>query len=177
MSKEECEIYNLRAQDGEFDKCEVRQSLALILAEAKEQSGFHVGDEKVLIQIYPTPDGGCELFVTKLSCLGDRERKAVCSSDNLSTFETVHYIFRFECLDDLTCAARALKNKSVKCDVYLGADGAYYIEAEGHTVDGVNGLMPLYEFGTRLSELPYDVLFEHGRLLCRGDGIAVFSKL
>ena len=95
MTREESERYNIKAEDSDYSGSDIRRTLRKILSEAKEKIGFDIGQEKVLIQIYPTDDGGLELFATKLGTLGDRERRTVSASDNLTTFSGSRGIYCF----------------------------------------------------------------------------------
>ncbi len=177
LSKEESEKYNISLTEGELDKNKIRGVISDILSEAEEGCRFEIGDEKVLIQVYPSTDGGCELFLTKLSFLGDEEKRCLLRADNISTVERASSAFRFSCLDDLLTAARVLKDRNVKSDVYLSDDGDYYIQIREHSVDGVSCAMILYEFADRIAEIPFDVKSERGHILVKDNAISVFSRL
>ena len=86
MTEEETAQYGIKATDGEYEGSSVRTSLGLILARAESEAGFKVGTEQVLIQLYPMREGGCEIFVTKLSTLSGKERKSLVGKDSLSTY-------------------------------------------------------------------------------------------
>lgn len=177
LTKSESERYNISSGDGEFDKSKIRSTITSILDDAKDKCSFDIGDEKVLIQIYPTPDGGCELFLTKLSFLAEEEKRSILKADNVSTVERASSAFRFSSIDDLIDAARALSNRSVKSDVYRGDDGDYYIQIREHSIDGVSCAMILYEFAERIPEIPFDVMSERGHLLARDNALCIFKNL
>lgn len=54
--------------DGELDASspEVREALREFLIEAGRINGVDVSEGRLFIQLYPSGDGGCEMFVTKL---------------------------------------------------------------------------------------------------------------
>ncbi len=179
LTAADCEYYGIREgrEPDSFDKKEVREAVFSILAEAKLRSGFDIGDEKVLIQLYPMEDGSCELFVTKLGGLSVRERDEVTSSSSVSCAERISMVFRFADIDDLICAVRALPDKKLSSDLLTDSVGAFYIRIRENTIDGRSSVLPLYEFGERIPELPYDIEGERGRVLCRECAIEKLSRL
>ena len=178
LNRAECEKYNIKAhQDSEYYGAEVRRTLRSILAEAKRSAGFDIGIEKVLIQIYPTEDGGAELFVTKLGLLSERERRAVSVSENLTTYSGTRGVYMFDTLDSLCEAARAVYKEGVSCDVYLGEGKEYYISISEHILNGFSEFEILSEYGKKLPELTSLHLREHAKLLCEGRGLEIFSRL
>lgn len=177
LSAEESAEYNISADESEFNKKEMRGIITRILKDARSQCGFDIGEEKVLIQIYPSVFGGVDIFVTKLTSLAEGERRVVLASDNVSSVERVSSVFRFDTLEHLILAARSVRNKDIVSDAYLGDDGAYYITAREESINGMTALLSFIEFGEKLPELPYDVARERGRRLREGDAIAEFSKM
>ena len=177
LTAEEAREYKIKSADGEGSGSEVRQSLRKILAEARERAGFDVGNDKVLIQLYPLADGGYELFATKLGSLGERERRAASSCEGLTTYAGGRVAYTFSLLEDLIAAARAIKGRESDCDVFLTDTGEYYISIAEHTLNGFSDFEILTEYGQRLPNLSRHYLAEHAKLLVRGRGIEIFSKL
>ena len=178
LTGEECEKYGINTASAEREGAEIRRTLRRILNEAKDAVRFDIGAEKVLVQIYPSSGGGCEMFVTKLSALGERERRTVFKSDSLTTYSKHTSVFKFDCLDDIAAAARAVKSPTgARADVYLADSGEYYLSVEESDVDGYGEFDCLLEFGARLPRMPVDVIAERGRLVVRGAGFEIFSQL
>ena len=177
LSKEESEKYNIRAEERDYSGADIRKTLRKLLYEAKENIGFDIGAEKVLIQIYPTDDGGVELFATKLGMLADKDRRTVSLSDNLTTFSGARGIYCFDSLDLLCRAARVIYKEGIICDVYYGEDGEYYISIAENVLNGYSEFEILSEYGKKMPSLPKAHLSEHARLLCEGNGIEIFSRL
>jgi negative regulator of genetic competence, sporulation and motility len=177
LNKKECSEYGITSTDGEYEGAAVRTSLGHILAKAEADVGFRIGSEQVLIQLYPTLDDGCEIFVTRLSNLTDKEKKSLISKDSLSTYSGRECVYRFDSLDNLTSAARALQGREGKWDVYLADTGEYYVSFKEHSVDGFSDFDILSEYAVRKKALPPEVMVERGRMLCKGNGIEIFSKL
>ena len=66
LEKEDMKRYGLFGSELNYDDPPTRKKLLSILDKAKEECGFDTGSEKLLVQLYPSKDGGSEMFVTKL---------------------------------------------------------------------------------------------------------------
>ena len=177
LSKAECDAYNIKSIDSETKDKATRQSLRRILDQAQEASSFRVTNERLLVQVYPLSDGGCELFITKLSAISERERRAVKASDELLTVGSRVSVYRFSSLTELTLASRAVQDKTIPCDVYRADNGEYYISVTETAMSGISDCEVLSEFGERIRTLPISVKGERGQLIVRDTGFLVFSRL
>lgn len=178
LIKEECEKYKIRASSADHETAELRRTLSQILSEAKESVKFDIGNERALIQLYPTPGGGCEIFLTKLTGVGEREKRTISRSDNINTYSKRRSVYEFDTLSSLIAAARAVRGAEGKrCDVYVSDSNHYYITVEEGDVDGFLELEILCEFAHRIPTLPPEVMAERGRMLVKDRGFEIFSKL
>lgn len=161
---------------AECDRLSVKEALGEILHQAKQNCNFDIGDDKVLVQLYPENNGGCEIFITKLLYLSQKEQKEVLGADNVTSCERVEAIFKFSRFEDLLRAARAVSGAVMDSDLYYSGT-AYYIKATENSINGICWAMPFYEFGERVKEIPVDALYERGKLIFRGDAIKKLSVL
>ena len=164
LSPEECASYGIRADTPEPSDKEVRAAIASVLAHAEREIGFRVGNERLLIQLYPL-GGGCELFITKLSSLGERERKAITEADNLTTYQGRDAYFAFRTREELLGAMIALGASDAPHSVYRAHTGEYYIQIREQTVDGLSDVEIISEYGMRLPSLPLGIEGEWGTLI------------
>ncbi len=58
--------YDLRAERMNGADAETRRAFRHIFDDAREQIGFETEGERILVQLYTSRSGGCEIFVTKL---------------------------------------------------------------------------------------------------------------
>ncbi|MBQ7379200.1 MAG: adaptor protein MecA [Clostridia bacterium] len=58
--------YDLHNDRISFADAHVRRVLRRLLADAREQTGFDSDMTRLYVQMYPSADGGCELFISKL---------------------------------------------------------------------------------------------------------------
>ena len=158
-----------------------RRVLWRILDMAKTEVGFDPKGDKVLIQLYPLANGGCELFVTKLGILSESSARLVSKSDRIAMLSKSRSLYRFDDLSDIISASRAVKSiigdLSPKSDVYLDGD-KYYLSIEEYGKGGEPVEFPcILEFGMGLTAELSSYIYEHADRLTDGDGIDRFSSL
>lgn len=176
LSAAECERYGIKECGGEFDSRSVREVVADILDEAGA-GGFCKPREKLLVQLYPTGAGGAELFITKLSGVGEREQRAIRESENLTTYTKERALFLFESFSDLLSAARLKNLKRKNSDLYLRSDGKYLLVIDEQRGGLLSDCDILSEFATRQppsSAMPEP---EWDRRLAEGNAMELLDKL
>ena len=161
LTKEERERCGLSTRE---DGCVSSSKRAVweILDSARECVGFDPGGDKILVQVYPLPDGGCEMFVTKLGLLGDSSARLVSRSDRVTLLarRMVHYLFCDR--DTLLAAVRAIAWISPDSDSSLYTySGTYVLTLLEHTSSDVREYGVLREFGEEISEELFSYVCEH----------------
>ncbi len=149
LTKAECESYGIKEEGGDFNSLSVRDSLGKILTAAGVAEDFRREGEKLLVQLFPIGDGGAELFVTRLSSVGERERRAVSASPNVTTYKSSRARFVFATMADLISAAKALRG-SPPADLYRTYDGEYLLDIREEKLGELSSSDILLEFSTRL---------------------------
>ena len=134
--------YSLDAGELDYNDKETRCILWDILSEAKESTGFDTDGGKIFIQLYPSKEGGCEMYVTKLG--GPSYNK---EADNLSSKKTSEgkreCAYSFDSLDSLLSVCRRLSSLgySEKSSAWSLSDKYYLIINEPEE----NAYIPLSE--------------------------------
>lgn len=115
MSPEDMRKYELDCESAEDDTLNRRTALRTILREARYQTGFSSYGERLLVRMFPSKDGGCEMFVTKLSAKNnvDSERRVMLSPSPLPDGV---YIYNFSEFGNLICACRRLFDAGYRAD-------------------------------------------------------------
>ncbi len=179
LSAKEVKERGIDIENTDYDDPQVRRSFRKILEEAKEKASFDIGKEKVLIQAYPSRDGGMELFVTKLGLVSKEAANMISRSERSSVFSAKRVYYIFDSLENLLGAVRSIpEGYAEDSSVYRVDDGTYclsFCEREHRYVLG--RLTKLCEFGNRINDLGAAFLTEHATLLRSGDAIELFSKL
>lgn len=66
LTREDAERYALCPDTADYADALTRRAFKAILTDVKRETGFEAADDKIYIQMYPSREGGCELFVTKM---------------------------------------------------------------------------------------------------------------
>lgn len=181
LDREETEKYHLDSSSPDVSGPNARRILWHILEQAKSQVGFDPAGDKVLIQLYPLKNGGCEMFVTKLGILSESSARLVSKSDRIAMVSKKRSLYSFDSIDDLIAAARAVSFCSdgtpSASDVYT--DGRrYFLSIDEYGKGGEPVEFPcILEFGTAVTAELSIYISEHADLLTDGDGIERFALL
>ncbi len=175
LTSAECARYGIRESDGEYDSRLVRGVISDILEEAGAGEFCHPHD-KLLVQLYPIRTGGAELFITKLSHVGERERRAITEADNLDTYVRERVAFSFNSLDALIAASKLPSLRAKAADLYVRDERQYILLLDEERLGRLSDCDILSEFGSRLppAAAPRP---EWDRLLASEDAIAKLSRL
>lgn len=113
MSPEDMRKYELDCDENEdFNR---RIALRTILREARYQTGFSSHGERILVRMFPSRDGGCEMFVTKLSAKNNLESERRMTRSPSPLPDGV-YIYNFTEFGNLICACRRLFEAGYRAD-------------------------------------------------------------
>ena len=150
MTPKDTEHYGFTANQADYDSPDTRRIFWRILDDAAEAVGFQPKGDKVLIQFYPSRDGGCEIFVTKLGALSTSAAKLVTKSENVTMLSRARTIYKFKNADDLARALRAVTLVGAEdCETYVSEAGAAFLSLEERGGVDANEYPGICEFGER----------------------------
>ena len=66
LTPEDMERFALQCNSMDYANAETKRAFREILEEAGLESDFDASHGRTLIQVFPSKDGGCEMFITKL---------------------------------------------------------------------------------------------------------------
>ena len=185
--------HGINADTLEYGDASSRKFIECLLDEAKSRLGFETAKHRILIQLFPDNDGGCEIFVSKLGLLkkDEQEAQGIESSEDKSKKikrEPIEKIFLFERLDYLLEACRRLSflPHSSKSSLFYIVQKGYYLyfevtESESLDEYGVNSLNEysfLLEYGEPQcvkERLPY--LKEYAKSICQKNAIEQLARI
>ncbi len=172
-------------KEPDYGDPDTRRMFRELLRRAKAQTGFDTDGSRVLVQLFSSKKGGCEVFVTKLGALNE---PLSCEPDvhykpSYYTEEAHAGAFGFDTLSHLLSVCRRLWHIGYGGDssVYAGDDRRYYLFL--HHMDTseelpVDEFSFIGEYGTGESyEATRHFVCEHGRPLCRGDAVRILGEL
>jgi negative regulator of genetic competence, sporulation and motility len=183
----------INADNLEYGEAKSREFIDSLLEEARLRYGFESARQKILIELFPDSNGGCEIFVSKLGAI-QKEFLQGCSeypserSESSKEPTPTQKIFFFERLDFLLEACKRLmflKPCRKSQAFYIEQTGYYlYFEAylendfEEYGLNSLNEYSFLLEFGEPQSvkcRLPY--LEEYARTICKERAIEVLGAI
>ena len=162
MTPADTERYDFSAANADYDSPDTRRIFWRIIDEATETVGFDPKGDKILIQFYPSRDGGCEIFVTKLGALSASAARLVSRSENVTMLSRESYLYMFSDMSSLKRALMTVPPDLLpKSEVYEAPSGQMLLCVEERG-GGRGGEYPaLGEFAVRLPKEMIHYAREH----------------
>ena len=108
LTADDMRHYNLDCDTIDSDNAPARRAFRSILDDARAQTGFDTGKDRIFVQLYPGKAGGCEMFVTKLST-AKAEAKSPPASPQKKEPPVREHAYVFPTLSHLLMASRRLR--------------------------------------------------------------------
>lgn len=158
-----------------------KEMLRGIMHDAREKCGFRAADGRIFIQMYPSKEGGCELFVTKLDehrngmfMQAGEERTLTEYRKYIYRARASHVIYSFEEMRYLLGCCRGLSGMgySGSSRAYRDPDkNRYYLKLDCETpVAGEN-------FGSLCPSRTFYYINEHCDVICAENAVEKLGKL
>ncbi len=175
LDREDLAERNICAERLDYANPEARQIFGDILQYAKKEFGFDTSGHRVLLQLYPSRDGGCELFISRIGD-GDkgRHKKQNASSDSG---------YSFQCLDHLLSVCRILSRQAFEGEssVWYDSDGCWYLiisTLEDETFIPLTKLSFISEYGEPESARSLSLyLSEYATPLCLKNAVELLGRI
>ncbi len=189
LSKADMLEYELDCDTFNYDNTETRRAFWNILKEVKTRTGFDAAADRVFIQLYPSKDGGCEIYVTKVGalCRGERSLPGPITYGPSKLLpegerEKINLSFMFCDIEQMLAACRlATRTGQINSsDAWIDENGVLYlfVEASAESADTAFLSGILNEFGTPVSNPDYvTYIKEHGRAFCESNAVEILSVL
>ena len=65
LTPEDMKELNISNESLDYGSSATRRAFKSILEKAKNETGFETGNDRIYVQVFPSNDGGCEMFLTK----------------------------------------------------------------------------------------------------------------
>ncbi len=196
LSGADMEKYELDADSAECDNDATRRAFRSILDDVKSKTGFGTEGERIFIQLYPSRDGGCELFVTKMGIFGTHGEGAKPLSPRQSTTLAKHRVrigdggsreraraYLFDTTEHLlaVCKRLLLQKWKGKSEAYCGDNGKCYLllaDKPPEKGDTLDRLAFITEYG-KCEDFDRVRLYirEHATCLCEGQAVQTLGIL
>ena len=181
LSAEDARRFELDCTLSDQADVMTRASFREILRAVKEESGFDAKEDKVYIHMYPSKEGGCELFVTKIGLLLDQEKEDARSVQKgkggapRQRRENT-FAYRFADFDLLLAACRRLQAIPLrKSSAFRDEKGVWWLFLSGCEPQKLRFLTSYArEVRTDLARLYLD---EYGSAVCEKNAVETLAKL
>ena len=195
LREEDLAAFEIRADELDYSNTETKRMFWDLLSRAKHKTGFDTDGQRVLVQLYPSKDGGCEMFVTKIGLLDEEGDTKKCSQgyERLTSQikkqkksispKGVCSVFSFDNIDKLLRVCRRLSDIGYIGDssAYSAENGRCYLflaDVEAAVYSPLDEFSFLSEYGTREnSELTRYYVLEHSTPLCEKNAVSTLGKL
>ncbi len=191
LGKEELDSFGISAESLDYSNTETKHLLWDLLDRAKHETGFDTDGQRILVQLYPSRDGGCEMFITKMGSLSPK--KDTKEDEDMATVhitsksaQTAHKrtrTFGFERTEWLMSVCRRLyalgyegESSAHFCD-----DGRSYLmlsETDTFGFVSLDELSFITEYGTcENTDAVKCFVGEHGKTVCENNAVALLGAL
>ena len=144
LSADDLKEFSLTAEDLDYSRAETRLLLKCLLIRAKNEVGFKSDGYRLLVQLYPSKQGGGEIYITKIGSLSDPDdynfyddpldelfdhSRISCEAMEEEEKNTPDTLIRF---DDVS--AMIGYSKRLISSGYIGPSSAYFTEKHGKPI-------------------------------------------
>ena len=186
--EKDLELYGVSADSLEYGDASSRSFLDFLLGEAKSKLDFETAKHRILIQLFPSKDGGCEIFISKLGLLNKNEKSTQENKFSKAAKEPTKKLFFFEKLNFMLEACKRfsiLQHSKNSSAFYLDGHGYYLYfevnednELEEYGIPSLDEYSFLLEYGEPQNikeKLPY--LKEYAKNICKEKAIEKLSVI
>ena len=172
LTAQDMKTYALDFETADYDSPRNRRSIWRLFDEVKVKSGFEIDFDRVLIQVWPSRDGGCEMYISKIVTPQTRAKSGE------ETVRQLIYIYAFDGLKNLLRVCHALSHMAYAktSQVWRDEGGKWYLFLEGeYTKTGLHPLSFVEEFGAKLTEKYALIIYEHARPVATQNAVEKLS--
>jgi len=123
LSESDLESYSLTSEILDYENSGTREAFKSILDEAKIKTGFDSDCGRLFIKVFPSKNGGCEVYVTKSGV--DNQRTQTKKTQNAGA-KKEYCVFSLDGIDRVCNACNSLVQTG-----YTGESSLYYESKNG----------------------------------------------
>ncbi len=189
LTKDDLDLYNIDVESLDYSNVSTKRVLWEILDKARVEQGFDAAKSKLYVQVFPSLDGGCELFVTKFSTEHREDapsRKYKLSEKNRAERALVHSDFDSICA---LCRRLISSGETAKTSLYYDDRGTYILDIKKQSQlpsyisqkSKLLNILPPYlsEYGKVIfaNSITTAYLCERCRLICENKAAQIISSI
>lgn len=184
LTREDAERYALCPDTADYADALTRRAFKAILTDVKRETGFEAADDKLYIQMYPSREGGCELFITKMGIEISSTRAPSTYKIQKAPSDPPHRRLAF-CFGDVgsliaVCRRLTALHFAGESTAWLDDSHRYWLRLleVGDPLFARADYAFVAEYGEIESpDTAETILEEHGKLLCDKRAVETLGKL
>ena len=163
----------------ELSEAEIKENFSLLLNEIKKKTDFSYANKKIFTEIFPSKDGGCEIYI---SCIGTEADNIVYKEKSTETDtkkKLTPSIYVFDGIEELLNVSYRLneiKHSRKSSIFYDNEKNRYFLILEDINVKNIKYAF-LLEYAKYIKGSVHVFLKEHYKCLINKDAIKVLSSL
>lgn len=187
LDKEDFDTLDISVEELDYTNPDAKSAFENIFEHAKEELGFDTSGYRILLQLFPSKDGGCELFITKLGKLSSqKEEELRAFKQPKKETDSIKKAYSFDSLSSLLSVCKILSsNKNApESSAFFDKDGKWYLLL---SIDGdfdedelriISDLTFITEYGSRENANSLSLyLGEYGKEICEKNAIETLGKI
>ena len=194
LSEADLEEFDLVAEELDYANTETKRMFWDVLSRAKARTGFDTDGQKVLVQLYPSKSGGCEIFVTKIGSIyrelcdehSEEPSHSVLAESvsskrkrRPSVSETLHSdVYSFSSLEDMIRVCRELDRRGYRDEslAYISDTHVFYLVLSAHDRSPRESYPFITEFGDEEnSKATVRILSEHADIIKKRNAVSTLA--
>ena len=182
LTRADIKKFKLDAEKVDYNDAKTKNRIWEILDHVKKHHGWSCENNKLLIQFYPSKDGGAELFVTKLEGLSQKNERTLARSREVTLLDSKRMIYGFKNFEDLLRASRIIRDSK-----RIRSSELFYDESEGYFLEitergesdcaSISELDIMLEFSHTVPKELFPYITEHYDKLTHGNAVEQLAKL
>lgn len=177
-SAELCEM-ELSLDELDYKNTRTRRFIWQLLDSAREKTGFDAAAQRVLIRVYPSKGGGCELYVCKVKDNPEKAHTDAAQDIGLvrEALPQCRALYRFSSVSLLLSSCKIFADRAdiPTAAAYAGAGEAFLLIKDA---DPSREELSLFsEFGVLCNETDSENILENAKIICKDHAIERLSAL
>ncbi len=196
LTADDMEHYAIDCAHMDYGTTETRRAFWSILDEARQKTGFDAARDRIYIRVYPSVDGGCDMYVTKLSCEQEElpekpsshRAKADATGQKTEKEKNNRILYALDITQPQAllelCRILQIRGYAASSDAYVmhaESDARRFFLAVAEDRPSVGVIAPtaiLDEYGTRIaSPAMLSSLAEHAVCIAHGNAVDALAAL
>lgn len=194
LTEKELYRYNLECGSFSMESEDQRHAFRKVLSDACKMGGFDNRSSRLMVQMYPSKKGGCEIFVTKMESTDQECKKALppspivvgidcgeMSCEGKDSLCTECYCFNNFSHLITVCKQLLICKYSGSSNAYVSPNGTYYLVLSDISITSTNKsydmLSFIGEYAKRSDIRALGYIEDHCKSICKRDAVSTLGRL